>query len=363
VIAQSLDIDKEQMDGKVHVHRVAHKTIFPFKGPFKEFILRLEYGQSVNKRLKEIIEKYKIDIIEVPNFSAEGFVHSLFKKIPLVSRLHTHFSEVIQFCQWPKTLDRKLSCLLEDYTILRSDLVTCSTHRHKDIVFDEVGANSKNIEIIPLGIPLPVLTESHFKANNPATILFVGRLERRKGAHILFKSIPYILKEFPDTKFLIIGRDTYVNEDFVSFDGKKEDSFKDKLIKSIPGKCLKNINFLDHVDNKELSRYYSCCDIFVAPSLYESFGFIYIEAMSHAKPVVGCGVGGVPEVVKDGEAGILVPPGDHISLGRAVIRLLKDTEYRLDMGAKARLHVEKNFTRDLMIERTLAAYKKALKRE
>lgn len=360
IIAQSLDVDKEYLDGKVYVHRIVHKTLFPCKGPFREFALRLEYSQMIYQKLKEIIKKYCIDIVETPNFSAEGFVYSLSKKAPLVTRLHTHFSEVIEFCQWPKTFDRNLSCRLEDSTILRSDLVTCSSQRHKDIVFDEIGLNSKNIEIIPLGIPLPDLIENSSKVDNPLTVLFVGRLEKRKGVHILIKSIPYVLKEIPNVTFILIGRDTFINPDYISFDGQEKYSFKTQLIKNIPDQFQQNVRFLGHVDNSELSKYFRSCNIFVGPSLYESFGFIYIEAMSYGKPVIGCKVGGIPEVMVDQKTGFLVPPGDPIALAKAIIFLLRNKQYREEMGRAARRHVEMNFTRELMCKNTLRAYRKVL---
>ncbi len=362
VITQSLDYEKEYLDGGVYVHRIVHPLFFPYKGRLNEFTLRLEYSFEIYQKLKELINKYRIDIVEAPNFSAEGFIYSLFKKTPLVTRLHTHFSEVIEFSRWPKTYDRNLSCWLEDSAILRSNLVTCSTHRHKQLIFNEIGINSKNTEIIPLGIPLPELKQVDPKDKKSLTILYVGRLEKRKGAHILFKAIPKILQEFPETEFIIIGRDTYLNDNFISFNGKKEHSFKNKLIKSLPEKYLNNIQFLDYVDSKTLHQYYSKCDIFIAPSLYESFGFIYIEAMSYAKPVIGCGVGGIPEVVQDGVNGILVPPEDHNALAEAIIGLIKDKNLREKIGKRARRGVERDFSLNLMVERTLKAYTKLLNR-
>jgi len=364
VIAQSLDTDKESMDGNVFVHRIAHQTFFCNKGLLKEFALRLEYSFRVYAKIKELIKKYHLDIIESPNFSGEAFVYGLHKKIPLVTRLHTHFSEVIQFLEWQKTLDRYLSCWLENATILNSDLVICSTKKHTDIVNKEVGLKFSNIEIIPLGVPLPILDNLSNNINSKEDnlrVLFVGRLEKRKGIHVLLRAMPYVLEEMPGVEFNILGRDIFVTQDGVYFAGNESNSFKANLIKNIPEKYLKNIHFLGFVENDKLSEYYGSCDVFVAPSLYESFGFIYIEAMSYAKPVIGCGVGGVPEVIKDGQTGILVPPEDHLSLAQAIVGFLKDSELRRKMGINARECVEKNFNRDLMVERTLAAYKKVLK--
>jgi hypothetical protein len=361
VITQSMDIDKEYRDDGVFIHKVAHKTFFYNKGILKEFALRLEYSQRVYIKIKELIKKYKLEIIEGPNLSGETFVYSLFKKVPLVTRLHTHFSEVIHFLGWKKTIDRHLSCWIENAVILKSDSLICSTKKHAEVVLGEIGVKAKNIEIIPLGVPLPAVTYPRDFHTDIPTVLFVGRLEKRKGVHVLIKAIPFVLEEIPEVIFNIVGRDVFVTSDDVSFVGKGDESFRARLIKSIPKNCQKNIHFLGYVDDNKLSEYYKYCDIFVAPSLYESFGFVYIEAMSYGKPVIGCGVGGVPEVIRDGETGILVPPEDPYFLAKAILNLLKDSTLRRRMGMNARKYVEDNFTREHMVEKTLTVYKKVLK--
>ncbi len=84
------------------------------------------------------------------------------------------------------------------------------------------------------------------------------------------------------------------------------------------------------------------------------------EAMSYAKPVIVCRVGGVSEVVKDQETGFLVPPEDPIALAKAIVTLLKDNIRRKEMGLAARKHIELNFTREIMVKNTLAVYRKIL---
>lgn len=357
VIAQSLDVDKDYLDDDVHIHRIAHKTIFPFKGYLREFCLRLEYSRCVYLKLKELIKKFHIQIVEAPNFSAEGLVYSLLKKTPLVTRLHTHFSEIIEFSKWPKTLDRRLSCLLEEAAILRSDLITCSTKAHMGAVFGEIGFPGGRVEHIPLGIHLPQIKEGYDGDKKiPPSVLFVGRLEARKGVHALVKAVPHVLRELPETIFYIVGRDTFVTENYISFSGSRADSFKARLISEIPEGCRRNVIFPGYLERDELNKYYESCSIFVAPSLYESFGFIYIEAMSYAKPVIGCGVGGVPEVIEDGVSGLLVPPEDHLALARGILRLLNDGPLMAIMGANARERVRNSFTDVAMAKKSLRAY-------
>lgn len=360
VISQSLSKDKEYLDDGVIVHRVSHKVIFPFKHNFREFGNRIEYSYCVYTKLKELIDTYDIDIVEGPNLSAETFVYSFFKKTPLVTRLHTHFSEVVEFCNMKRNTDKELSCLMEDSNILRSDVVTCSTQRHVKTVLNEIGCKPSHIEIIPLGIPLPEIAEESYELKDKDffSVLYVGRLEKRKGAHILAKAIPHVLEEIPETRFLIIGRDTYLTPEGNLFSGEKKDSFKEKMINDITKKYLNNVDFLGFVEDELIPNYYKTCDLFVAPSLYESFGFIYVEAMSYGKPVIGCETGGVPEVVRNGITGILVPPEDPVLLAGAIIKILKDRQMRKEMGIEARKHVEANFIRELMTERTIQAYQK-----
>ena len=360
VISQSLNGGQYYMDGKVNIHRINHKNFFFHNSPFREFSLRLEYSMSVYLKLKEIIKKYKINVVEAPNLSAEAFIFGLSKKIPLVTRLHTHFSEAINFYGLQRNLDSKLSCLLEDAAIRRSDLVTCSTNAHASLVAEEIGMRKDKIKIIPLGIPLPLMNKSKPAGFKNPMVLFVGRLEKRKGVHILAKAIPIVLKEMPDTEFMFIGRDTFISKDYISINGENKHSFKNMVLNMIPEVCLKNIKFLGYVEPEKLSYYFNLCDILVAPSLYESFGLIYIEAMSYGKPVVGCSVGGVPEIINNEINGVLVPPEDSEAIAFAIIDLLKNKDKANKLGLQARKSVEDNFNQKLMVERTEEAYLKLL---
>lgn len=362
VVAQGFHQNQEVADGSVTVHRIYH--VPPVSNPIppiKAWVERLSYSGAVNRRLQQLVKRHAIDIIEVPNFSGEGLVYSWHRRTPLVTRLHTHFSEVIQMCGWRRTVDHTLCCALEDAAVLRSDLVTCSSNAHREVMAHEVGMDPERIERIPLGVPLPPLNHrSPVRELPDPSVLFVGRLEQRKGAHVLLKAIPQVLREIPQTHFFLIGRDTYNDGVSTTLEGEAQHSFKAALLHDFPQEHLPRVHFLGYVEPELLARYYRTCDVFVAPSLYESFGFIYLEAMSYGKPVIGCSVGGVPEVVEDGVTGYLVPPEDPTQLTLAVLRLLKDSHLRRELGAQARRHVEAHFTRERMTEGTVRAYRKLI---
>lgn len=359
VIALGLDGNQDVVDGPIHVHRVGRHAIrgtLPF---LTEWCGRFEYSYRVYRKLSRLVEQHALGVVEAPNFFGEGFICALRRVAPLVIRLHTPFSEVIQILGWRPTLDLRLSCALEDAAIRRSDLVTCSTTAHSQFVARELGLDPSRIERIPLGIDVPDLhAEGPVPELPHPAVLFVGRLEKRKGIHALLRAFPQVLREVPDAHLFVIGRETYTDDRTSGFEGAPQYSLKEQFLRECPPLEAARVHFLGHKESEVLGGYYRACDLFVAPSLYESCGLVYLEAMAYAKPVIGCSVGGVPEVVEDGVTGLLVPPEDPVQLAAAMSRLLKDTPLRHEMGRQGRRRVETHFTRELMVERTLQAYRR-----
>ena len=95
---------------------------------------------------------------------------------------------------------------------------------------------------------------------------------------------------------------------------------------------------------KLLRGFYHACDLFVAPSRYESFGLVLVEAMMFGKPVVSCKVGGIPEVVVDGATGLLAEPGDAASLESCLAQLIESRDLRDQMAASARKRYLEHFS-------------------
>jgi glycosyltransferase involved in cell wall biosynthesis len=105
---------------------------------------------------------------------------------------------------------------------------------------------------------------------------------------------------------------------------------------------------------------YAKADLFVLPSRRESFGLVLAEAMAAGLPVIATQVGAIPEVVKDGETGILVPPEDPSALANAVSDLLDHPRVMKDMGTRGRERAEKHFTWDKVAQRVVRTYHQIL---
>ncbi len=363
VIAQTFKDDEyDYIQDGVHVHRIKHPEIFKVKKGFPEFGRRLEYSWRVYKKILELIKKYSIQIIEGPNFSAECFVYSLFKKTPLVTRVHTPYQEVIRNFNWKMTPDRRLGCFLEDELIRRSDSITCSTDIYAAKVKKKYKLKSEKLSVISLGIEIPktVIRKEHtLEFTRDKKVLFLGRLEKRKGIHILMQAIPQILKEIPNVSFTIIGRDAFFQENESSFQSPANKNFKTEFWDKLPPNAKDRVHLLGNASSETLDEHYRSCDLFVAPSLHETFGYVYLEAMSYGVPVIGCKVGGVPEVIKDKGVGILIEPDDSKALAEAIIDVLKG---KISFKDEKEIieYLKDNFCLDKTITATISYYEKLI---
>jgi glycosyltransferase involved in cell wall biosynthesis len=107
----------------------------------------------------------------------------------------------------------------------------------------------------------------------------------------------------------------------------------------------------------------SILDVFVLPSLWEGFGLVLLEAMAAGRPIIASNVSAIPEVLKQGHAGILVPSGQPQELANAIIRLLEDEKLRGDLGKRGRELVESEFLASTMIDATIEIYNELLARQ
>ena len=340
----------EYRDGDVFVHKVVPEPM-DFLGLSEDMLIakkNLSYSYSACLKLLELIDKFGIQIVEAPLWDGEGFVFSLVNPIPLVVRLETPLFKVIEIHGLQITKDLKFVNWMEGETLRRAEKAIAISEDIGTLIGNRHTITPEKIELCPLGIEVP--DESSLlrdRNKNGFDVLFVGRLEKRKGVETLFKAIPIVLEEVPDARFYIVGSDTNL-----ASNGR---SYRKFLLQNLDKKYHKNVRFVGYVDDNELKDFYRNCDIFVAPSLYESFGLIYLEAMAWGKPVIGCDVGGVPEIVEDGETGILIPPEDENALAGAIIKL-KDEKLRAKIGEKGRRKVENDFSNKKMAENTYKIY-------
>jgi glycosyltransferase involved in cell wall biosynthesis len=181
-----------------------------------------------------------------------------------------------------------------------------------------------------------VPTGSHLPEGFPRgrVILTVGRWDAReayKGLDHLILVMPRLLHSVPDLHLVAIGSGTDVP--------------RLKQLAQNSGVAAR-VYFLNGLPQEQLAPAYESSDVFALPSCGEGFGLVFLEAMSHGKPVIGGAHGGTPDVVEDGVTGYLVRYGDMDQLSNRLERLLCNDALRRDMGARALARVRQDFTFD-----------------
>lgn len=174
-------------------------------------------------------------------------------------------------------------------------------------------------------------------------VLFVGQLVYYKGVEVLLAAMRRV-----KGSALIVGR------------GPLE-----KRLRRLAGELgvSERVHFMGYVSEEELRVAYHACDVFCLPSTYrsEAFGIVQLEAFACGKAVVSTDLpSGVPWVNRDGETGLVVPPGDSEALAGAIERLLTDDELRKGMGERGRQRVVREFNADRMAGETLRVYEEVM---
>jgi glycosyltransferase involved in cell wall biosynthesis len=184
--------------------------------------------------------------------------------------------------------------------------------------------------------------------DNETLLFFIGRLVSVKGVDNLVKAMPGVLKEFPNTKLVILGV------------GDMENNIR-SLIQNygLQGKVMLRTEF---VNEKERILHYAASDVVVLPSLYEPFGIVCTEGMSMAKPVVvgARGTNGMREqIISSGEkqCGIHIDPYSPEDIAWGIIQVLKSKDKAIQMGKNARERAIDVFSLDAVTNRLIGIYK------
>ncbi len=183
-----------------------------------------------------------------------------------------------------------------------------------------------------------------YRLENCPVVLYFGRLAPYKGVQFLVEAVSKVLKELPETKFLIGGSIRYDIADL------------NRMIK----KVRQSVIFTGYVAAQDVPKLYAACDVFCYPSLWEGFGLTPVEAQACGKPVVAFNNCALPEVVKNGQTGMLAEPRNVEALAEALIFLLKEKRQRVRMGLAARERVTKLFSWDRAAQKTLQVYDEVL---
>ena len=317
-----------------------------------------------NRTLSGAVDAIKADVYEAHTASGYGFLRTLKKrnlKKPFVQTIHGVLAdEYVQSLQGGSpTFRAKLAnrimwwlSRLEGESAKNATLIVTVSKYSCDKIIQFYDADKTKIRIVPNGVDLqrfkPVQGLESIKRqigiDSKLCVLFVGRLIPRKGLSFLIEAAKYVVREFKETIFVIVG------------DGPLKNHLRAYLEEiNLSG----NFVFIGDVNENVLPALYNCADVFALPSIQEGQGIALLEAQATAKPVVAFDVGGVHETMVNKETGLLVKP-DSRELADAILKLLSSWSLREQMGVKGREFVSNNFSWDICAQRMLQVYREAL---
>ena len=298
-----------------------------------------------------ILFRQRADIIHSHWLIPQGFIGALvhcFTGTPHVATVH---GSDLALIGKSAVLTRICS-----FIIRHSDAVTVNSSYTRQLLVSHVPGSEKKIQIIPMGVdPQKFIIEAGSctvkKNASDRVILNVGRLIDWKGTQYLINAMPEVLRHIPDARLIIIGT------------GPEEESLRQRVRELL---LDDHITFLGAVSNHTLIHHYHCADVFVLPSIQKSgntegLGVVLLEAMASGCPVIGSNVGGIPDIITDGENGFLVPEQDSEQLAVQIIRLLQDGELREMFRKNGYTRIHTSFSWDLISDQFASVYHQVLK--
>ncbi len=311
--------------------------------PFSGSKARIPYSPAVYWRVKRALHEEHFDIVHAHE--------PLTLPVPLIALRHSRAVNVGTFHAYRDThLIYQYARRLFQPFFNRLDGKIAVSEAAKDTVARYFGGE---YAIIPNGIDVNRFGGEHVRplekyADGKLNILFVGRLEPRKGFRYLLQAFPYVKEEFPQARLIVVG--AYLRREIA------------RHLRYAREHHLTGVKFVGPVSDEELPRYYRSCHVFCAPSIgFESFGIVLLEAMAAGKPIVACNIPGYRDLLTDGKEGLLAEPKNERALAEAIIRILRDPALQRRMGEQGRIKAPQYSWREVALQ-VLDYYQELLER-
>lgn len=351
----------QEMDG-VMVHRVAVPDpswrwgTWYWNIRFPESRALWFWNLAVKRALDGILAHERIDVAEAPEFHAQALIGAMSRRnFPWVIKLHTpaylcrHLNGTTPAAG---ATDRFLSEQAERTLACAANLITSPSRCLAEDVSRSWRLPAERVRVVPNPIDETVFRPTDEGTRRGEWVLFVGRLERRKGVEVLADAFAAARRDVPRARIRFVGNDHP--------SGPGGGSMKAHLIQrfSASGIPTDAFTFSGSLSRDLLPAVYRNAAVCVIPSLYENFPYTCLEAMASGCAVIASRTGGIPEIVSDGVDGLLVPPADPRALGQALTRVLGDEGLRHDLGRAARKTVCARFSRHAVSCRTADLYRR-----
>ncbi|MDP5030743.1 MAG: glycosyltransferase family 4 protein [Paraglaciecola sp.] len=316
----------------------------------------ISWSIQLNSILREIQKKdSSFDVIEFPNWEAPGIVYQLLNRTStVVVRVHTPYFETLQLDKGiQRSFSDKVICAIEKLSCLKAHSLVSSTEAHAKMICDEYNIAINKFAIVPLGLKDCFVAEeknSKYIKDNKFKIIYLSRLENRKGTLLLIDALPILLNGKPDLIIDIIGQDRPHAPGGIYF----KEYFKKHF-----NEYSAQVKFHGKLETSLCHDFLYKADLFVVPSLYESFGLIFAEAMMFGLPSISTRGGGIPEVVLDESTGLLLNEISSLELANKIFYFYNNRDKLHVMSFNARERYIDKFSSITMAKNTISNYELA----
>lgn len=272
-------------------------------------------------RLRTIVRAFAPDIVHI-HFISESPINLLWYGGMRNLFVSTWGSDVVD----GYLTGVKRSSFYRRFLLRQTQVITATSHFLADVTRHYT---DKEVHVVPFGVDCQVFCPAErINMTSAVTLGFVKHLKIKYGAEYLIRAMVSIVDRHPQTRLLMVGS------------GELRSQLEELTARL---GLTQNVSFLGAIEHHQVSEVLKNVDILVMPSVREEFGVAAVEAQAMEIPVISTRVGGIPEVVLDGETGILVEPGDSEQLAQAILTLIENPALRRQMGERGRRHVLANY--------------------
>ncbi len=308
----------------------------------------LEYGYGVYLKVLELYKQKNITLAEIPDYNGEAFFLILKRVLPICIKLHTPSFLVSRINGVSPNLKDWIVKQLESYCIKHATCLISPSRSLAESVSQDLHLK-REIGIIPYPIQGKNVRAHHSENKNMIHIVYIGRLEVRKGITLLFNVIPLIFEKGIMVKFHFVGQNMIQH--------RKEYEKLLYFLETHPS-LKDSVNWVGPVNKDVLEEYFILADIFVMPSLYENFPNSLLEAMAAGCAVLAARNGGMQEIIQDHENGLLFQTNDEQDLYLKLMTLIEQPSLRDLLGSNAKRTIQDRYSYQMFAKRTIETYTK-----
>jgi phosphatidylinositol alpha-mannosyltransferase len=310
--------------------------------PYSGSVARVNFSPFLACRVRALLQRETFDVLHLHEPTAPtlpGVVlwqaRKLSPQTALVGTFHAYREQRAWPYDWARPVFRRIVNCLDGRVVV--------SQAARDYISSYFPGHYR---VIPNGVDVTLFGDPSLEPlaqfSDGLNILFVGRLEPRKGFGYLIEAYARVKVVLPQARLLVVG--PYTVHDRLPFE------------RELRRLRLGDVHFVGYVPDEELARYYQSSHVFCAPSIgFESFGMVLLEAMAAGTPIVASDIEGYRTVVSHQVEGMLVPPKDAVALADALTYLLQRPDLRRAMGARGQATASR-YTWDLVADRVLDYY-------